>query len=278
MAARPGRTGQSVSRIATWRVLPPDGGSAGHHFRQSDALSRLAERPTLWWHWTHIPTLVIGAGQSRHEVDLEACARAGIEIVKRGSGGTAVYADSQLLGLDIALPPGHSLAGMDVVESYRWLGEAWLRALRLLGVNGRLVSIQEARALKHSRDRLDEILRLACFGSLAPYEVAVGNRKLVGLSQIRRGRRVLFQCGVYQRFDAALVTGLLRGSARAVATRQLDSLATSLHAASGRDIGRQEVMDAFLSALRDLFEVTGDAGTWTPAELAHIRQQNVEVQ
>ena len=81
--------------------------------------------PTVWWHWTADPTVILGAGQLAAEVDLEACKAAGIHVVKRHSGGTTVYADPSLLGLDVALPPGHPLVEEDVVESYRWLGEVW---------------------------------------------------------------------------------------------------------------------------------------------------------
>jgi len=71
----------------------------------------------------------------------------------------------------------------------------------------------------------------ACFGGLSPFEV-VGpdDRKVVGLSQVRRRTGALFQCGVPLSFDAALLAELLEPDAaeRDALTRALDGAATGL--------------------------------------------------
>jgi lipoate---protein ligase len=270
------RMKSDLGALHTWRRLPADCGSSADHTRRSDALSRLANGPTVWWHWTEDPTIILGAGQQASGVDLEACKVAGVRVIKRNSGGASVYADPSLLGLDVALPPLHPLLGEDVVESYRWLGEVWLHALDFLGIAGNLVSIDESRAQRRTSAPEEAILRLACFGTLSPYEVVVDGRKLVGLSQVRRTGRALFQSGVYLTFRAEPLSELLVAADRVTAVRTLERVATGLDVAAGREISRNEVMQAFARALADRVGVVEEDGTWTAEEMEYITQRAAE--
>jgi lipoate---protein ligase len=260
-------------QLEKWRCLPHDGGSSDRHALQSDALSRLVTSPTLWWHWTDGAAIIKGAGQTRVDLDLEACSAAGIRVITRSSGGTAVYADPALLGLDVALPPGHPLLRADVVESYRWMGELWIHTLALLGVSGHLVSIEEARAQARPPQPIETILQIACFGSISPYEVLVHGRKLVGLSQVRRAGRALFQSGIYLKFEADALVRLLLLPDRATAARQLEEAATGLHPVAGRTIPRGEIIQAFSTVLHDRLGVVELAGDWTAAEREYVERQ-----
>jgi lipoate---protein ligase len=269
MAGESDRPKLLVPQIETWRRLPCDGGASEGHFRLSDALARLVNAPTLWWHWADRSAIILGAGQSGMEVDIGACAAAGVHIVKRSSGGTTVYADPALLGLDVALPPGHRLNGADVAESYRWLGEAWVNVLRRFDVSAHLVSIEEARAPSRTTETLESILRLACFGSVSPYEVLVRGRKLIGLSQVRRGGRVLFQSGIYLHFAADVLTTLLQIPDRQSAASELAEVATGLDSITDQDIGRCDIIRAFSDVLSERLGVDAVEGPWTPEELAY---------
>lgn len=256
-----------------WRLLPPSEGRSDRHVVLSDALSRLVDRPTLWWHWTDTPTILLGAGQSNGDIDLEACSAAGVRLVKRQSGGTTVYADPELLGLDVALPSGHPLIREDVVESYRWFGQVWAEAVGIFGILGHVVSVQEARSSVSLGAPTERIRHIACFGSTSPYEVLANGRKLVGLSQIRRGGRVLLQSGVYQTFDARALTTLVRTADRAQAARQLEDVSTDLRTAAKKEIPRQNILEAVSSALHHQLGVRSAPGDWTSAELEYVARR-----
>jgi lipoate-protein ligase A len=140
------------------------------------------------------PALVVGSGQRLETVDEEACRRAGLEVVRRGSGGGAVRCDGRVLGVDVALPAGHPLALDDVVEAYAWVGRAWVDALAAVGVEALLVAPEAARAQGPGRR---EAARAACWAGISPYEVLTADgRKLVGLAQRRRRGAVLHQAAV----------------------------------------------------------------------------------
>ena len=255
-----------------WRLLPYHVGSSTWHFALSDALVRHAPVATVWWHSTQQPTLILGAGQSWSSVDLAACRQARIRLVKRSAGGTAVYAARGVLGLDVALPVDDPLAGPDVVEAYRWLGEVWTDAVRSLGAPARLVTLAEAQQASRRSQPLDDVVRMACFGALSPYEVAVGHRKLVGLAQVRRRRNVLLQAGVHLSFDAAGLAALLATPDRAQLCSALQEAVVGLDAVTPARSDEEDVIAAVHRSLARLRSVALADGAWTETELEHARE------
>lgn len=258
------------SSRAPWRLIPYDIGPSSRHFALSDALARLVSSPTVWWHSTDQPTVILGAGQKVPVLDSRASREAGIEVVKRQAGGTAVYAGPGVLGLDIALPSGHPLVLPDIVESYRWLGEVWAEALTTLGADVHLVSIAEARAAAGIGRPHSELIRLACFGSLSPYEVVAGHRKLVGLAQVRRRTATLFQSGVHLDFDAFGLARLLAPDAGAELAGTLADAAAGLRQVVPGPIDEIDMIEAFNGALQCRLGIALEPGNWTPEELAHV--------
>jgi len=151
---------------------------------------------------------VIGRSARGVAADEEACARRGVEVVHRQSGGGPVLWDAGLIGLDVILPPGHPFAGRGVIEAYEHLGGAVASALRELGVDARAAGVEEARAATAdpAARRAGE---LACFGGLSPHEVLAGGRKVVGLAQVRRRSGTLLQAGIALSLDGELLAELL---------------------------------------------------------------------
>ena len=92
--------------------------------------------PTLrFWEWDS-PAVVIGSFQSlRNEVDLEAAEREGFEVVRRISGGGAMFMDAQSIVTYSLYAPGDLVQGMSFAESYAYLDEWVIEGLRSLGVD-----------------------------------------------------------------------------------------------------------------------------------------------
>jgi lipoate-protein ligase A len=161
---------------------------------------RACAEAAIRWYVVNPPAVIVGASQNSEAVDMAACRRLGLPVVKRAAGGTVVLADDGLLGLDIVLPRQHPLVMSDLTRSYEWLGEIWVQALRTLGVQADLVAIERARA-DAGEGGASRLARLACFGGLSPFEVTTYGKKVVGLAQVRRGHGVLFQSGILLRWS-----------------------------------------------------------------------------
>jgi lipoate-protein ligase A len=249
----------------------------GRQLALSEAL--LAElaatgQPALRWYVPAAPALVLGNGQKPALANLAACQERGIQVYRRTSGGAAVLVNADLLSLDAVLPDTHPLATTDVVRAYQWMGELWEEALHTLGVaKARALPTEEVRALTPLA--ADDPLRLACYGTLSPWEVAVGKRKLVGLCQVRRRAGTLYagtlyQVGIHPRFDPRALGELLdlNNNRRKTLAARLHNAAVGLDQAAGRAIGADEVMRAVEPALAGRYGARLVPSDYTPAERA----------
>jgi lipoate---protein ligase len=184
--------------------------------------------------------LVLGSAQLDSTVDEEACATAGVEVVRRRSGGGAVLVDpSSLVWVDLVVAATDPLWSADVGRSMWWVGEAWAKALEGAGLGD--LSVWKGPMLRSAWSSL------VCFAGLGPGEViSSGRRKLVGIAQRRTRYGALFQCACVLRWDpeALLQLLVLPEDERQKASRELAG------AALGVGVERAEaVVDGFLAAL-----------------------------
>ncbi len=187
------------------------------------------------------PVLVLGSGQPAVDVDHEAARAAGVEVVRRRSGGGVVWVHpDDTLWVDLTIGRDDPLWREDVSSSMLWLGESLVEAVAALGLTGTTVH----------RGPFDPGPwgRTVCFAGAAPGEVMRGDAKVAGLSQ-RRGRRgARFQCLVHRRWHPDAWVGFLRDPAAREAARRLpiaeveasaDALAGALWATVGARWGKE---------------------------------------
>lgn len=156
----------------------------------------------VWWCRPTDDAIVLGSRQGDDVVDVEACARAGLSVVRRRSGGGAVIMRrDSILWVDVILPIGS--APDDVRGSMVWMGERWCDALtHLTGADLRV-----HRGGMTASTWSD----LVCFSGIGPGEVLAGPDKLVGLSQRRTRRGIRVQALIYGASVAREYRAVLRG-------------------------------------------------------------------
>jgi lipoate---protein ligase len=177
------------------------------------------------------PALVLGSTQTDAVVDRAAAGAAGVELVRRRSGGGAVLlVPGDSLWVDVVLPRADPLWDDDVGRSARWLGRAWAGALGDLGLPA---TVHEGGLVRTRWSAL------VCFAGRGPGEVAVHDRKAVGVAS-RRGRAgARFQCGLARTWDPGPLLDLLAlGPAE-------------------RAEGRRDLVDAAIGVDRPPAEVVG---------------------
>ncbi len=216
------------------------------------ATAEVGQPATLYWSQADSTGLVLGFSQKPAILNQAALAANAIPVYRRRAGGTAVLVGSHLLSLDVMLPAGHPLILADIVESYRWFGEAWVETLRQLGVAARLVLPQEARVQRlllqqAGTQQQEAILRRACYGATSAYEVVVGQRKIVGLDMLRRKVGSVLQAGLLLTWETEILARLLGHTPeeQVLLREGLRARAVGLDTLIGSEVKAQEIITVF---------------------------------
>lgn len=215
--------------------------------------------PTLRFYGWRPPALSLGYAQKAdREVDLEACRRSGVDVVRRPTGGRAVLHDREVtysVVISTELFPG------SVVETYRRLSAGLVEGLRLLGLGA---EVQEGPPREGLRTA-------ACFDTPSWYELVVAGRKVVGSAQVRRLGVLLQHGSVPLEFSAAQLVGLLK-LPEGLRRRLEENLA--VHAAGLCDLGAKttfaDVCEALAEGFRRALGVELREGGLTRGELEDV--------
>ncbi len=151
----------------------------------ADSVRQGRSPATLRFYGWNPPAISLGYNQRAEEIDHAACAAAGIDVVRRPTGGRAVFHKDELTYSVIARDD-HPLLGGAVLATYRTIAGALVAGLRGLGIAAEIVR-SEAGAPGGQR-------AASCFAAAGRYEVTVNGRKIVGSAQ-RRIDGVLLQQG-----------------------------------------------------------------------------------
>ncbi len=147
-------------------------------------------RPVLRFYAWSVPAITVGYFQDvLRDFHFDECQKRGWDVVRRLTGGRAVFHDDELT-YSVILPDSAPAAAGGVLESYRSLSRGLLQGLRDIGVNAELVSFHGRRGTARGTGSGSP----NCFASASWYEIKVGNRKLVGSAQ-RRLRYGILQQG-----------------------------------------------------------------------------------
>lgn len=133
------------------------------------------------------PAVSLGRNQRDDEVDVAACRRDGVDVVRRPTGGRAVFHRDELT-YSLAARLDDPVFGGSALDAYRAIGRGLCRGLRVLGVGAELVKA----SVPNARSGLSP----SCFAASGRYELAVGGRKMVGSAQRRYASSFLQQGSV----------------------------------------------------------------------------------
>jgi lipoate-protein ligase A len=110
----------------------------------AEEVSAGTRKPTLRiWEWEK-PAVVIGSFQSvKNEVDLENAQKYGFDIVRRISGGGAMFMEAGSVITYSIYAPTELVQGMTFADSYAFLDEWVILALKSLGIEASYVPLND---------------------------------------------------------------------------------------------------------------------------------------
>lgn len=199
-----------------------------------------------FWEWA-APSVIIGSFQSVHnEVDLDAADRHGIEVVRRITGGGAMFVEPGTTVTYSLYAPQSLVAGMSFADSYAFL-DAWvLEVLAELGMN---VWYQPLNDITSDGGKV---------GGAAQKRVAAG--------------AVLHHVTMSYSIDAAKMADVLRVGGVKLSDKGVasaDKRVDPLRRQTG--MSREQVIDALSAGFADRFGLLDDAVT--PAEWQRVDER-----
>jgi len=254
--------------LVTWRLLNTGSADGATNMAIDEALlTAVAEGkspPTLRFFAWEPPCLSIGYNQAMDEVDIARCRQAGVDLVRRLTGGRAILHTDELT-YSIVAPQDEPRVAGGVVESYRRLSAGLVRGLRFLGVD----VAQAGAGYGQGAD-----VSAACFDMPSAYEITVDGKKLVGSAQVRRREAVLQHGTLPLQGDITRICHYLAVSSeerREELRRNLQTRATSLELSLGRVVPFAQVVEALAKGFSEALNLHLEPGELSQYELVLVQ-------
>lgn len=183
--------------------------------------------------WHNSNTIVIGCFQSAPlEVNFDACKETGTAVVRRFTGGGAVYHDAGNLNYAISLKKDHPIVSdSDLQQVFQKLSEGAVRGLRGMGVQAEFQPIND---------------------------IQVNGRKVSGAAGSIRWGAVFHHGCILVSSDLAILGKVLNVPKVKLADKHVASVqkrVTTVRDELGRDVSTREVRDAIVHGIEASYAV-----------------------
>lgn len=157
--------------------------------------------PTIRFYSSHPVAVSIGYFQDvRREVNVEKCRKAGVDVVRRITGGKAVFHCDEITYCVVAGDQEKTFP-RNIAGAYKVISRCIARGLSYLGINADLAEGGRAGA--------GEEFKSCCFSVPSKNELLVGGRKICGSAQVRKRGGFLQHGSLLLAFDPEKTASLL---------------------------------------------------------------------
>ena len=194
--------------------------------------------------WHNSNTIVIGCFQSaKLEVNMEACKETGTKIVRRFTGGGAVYHDSGNLNYAISLQKGSKIVPDENLQSvFQRLSEGAVWGLRNLGVNAQFQPVND---------------------------IQVDGKKISGAAGSIRWNSILHHGCILVNSDLSILGKVLNVPRAKLEDKHVASVqkrVTTVRDELGREVYTNDVRDAIVKGVENCYGVRVQTGNLTEEE------------
>jgi lipoate-protein ligase A len=250
--------------VDTWRLILDPPSPAGYNMAVDEVLADACRRgligPTLRLYGWDRPSISLGYFQ-RPEVivDLDRCRATGVPVVRRTTGGRAVYHHREVT-YSLVAPTPHPLFAPTIRGAYESVARALASGLTGLGLHVELHPRDPERSRRGARTPL-------CFESTSRFELTLHGQKVVGSAQRRWPTAFLQHGSILLAYDASEAASWFRGPA--AVPDSLTGLDTVRH-----DITPEDVRQALCAGAERTFGVRLFPDTLSPEEADAVAQSS----
>jgi lipoate-protein ligase A len=210
----------------------------------------LGKAPNTVRFWHNSNTIVLGCFQSAElEVNFEACKETGTEVVRRFTGGGAVYHDAGNLNYAISLKRGHKLVPSDDLQTvFREMSTGAVQGLRKIGVNAEFQPIND---------------------------IQVDGKKVSGAAGSIRWGTIFHHGCILVASDLSILGKVLKVPSVKLEDKHVRSVqkrVTTIQDEIGRSVTTDEVKDAIIRAIEQSYSVRLVEGSLTAEEEATAKE------
>ena len=247
-----------------WRLISFKRLNAFENMAIDEAIFRENQRtdtpPTLRFYSWSPPSVSLGYFQATwKEVNVEACRRYSVDIVRRPTGGKAVLHENDLTYAVIA-SERNPLFPPDILGTYKVISGCIARGLSELGI--------ETEMEGNGRSYQDDSLKAACFSSPSRYELLAKKKKICGSAQLRSKGIFLQHGSILVDFDPVKTCALLlpQEGDRSRQTKKLRESVTSIYEQIGAPVPVEHICHIMKKGFEKKLDIELVEGCLTPEE------------
>jgi lipoate-protein ligase A len=216
------------------------------------------KKPTIRFYGSNPAAVTIGYFQdAKKDLNLERCHCEGIDIVRRITGGRAVFHRNEIT-YSVTAGNDEKVFPDNIPGTYRVIGRCLLRGLRDLGIDARLAE------KNHESDRTQTVS--CCFATPAKNEILVDNRKICGSAKVRKQGGFLQHGLLFYDFDPVKTTDLLQSSPSSERVKKLRQSVTAVNEELVHPLTAWDICVKLKKSFCEELGIDLEEGTLTPAE------------
>lgn len=161
----------------------------------NDSIDNKLEPSLRLYGWSK-PTITLGRNQSECGINQDFCAKNGIDIVRRVTGGRAVLHDKELTYCFI-VPVSYLKNGNSVIESYKQISQALINAFQDLGIE-----------LSYPEYKKVSVKNEYCMAISTVADLCYKGKKLIGSAQFRKHDYILQHGSILLDVNKSILEGI----------------------------------------------------------------------
>ncbi len=206
-----------------------------------EAISREESEPTLRLYGWNPAAISLGYFQSlSEEIDEEACKKNNVDVVRRMTGGGAVFHEHEIT-YSIHIPEKSEIVPTGILESYRRISDGILEGLTLFGINGQFVPLNDIVVPFIMSDDTTQM------------------RKISGNAQTRKQGIIVQHGTILLKVDVEKMFSLLKVPSEKLKGKLIEDIkqrVTGLSHVLGHEVSFESAQDAFIKGFKKAFSQT----------------------